>query len=228
MSLVQGSPSHEESEAGRATAGHEAEPAEGTWASLGEEAVPMRDPAELGLDREREDRVQAIVGSKPRRRLSISRPKAFAVASTIAFLALAGAVLALSRDGGGKPASPKSATTQASHDLASSPAHSPSAPAGHVAVGEAMSLVHRRPAAVHPKRERAKHRAKRARAKREKDETIDAAQGDPVLQPAPSPAPTVEEPAPVVEAEPTPEAPSSSSPPPAAESQAQEQFGFER
>jgi len=196
--------------------------------SLAEEAVPIRDSAQLGLDREREDRVRAIVRSKPARKLPVSRPKSLLTVATIAFLLLGSAVLALSRGGESESSSARSTAIQTGHDLASRPQPSPRVAASHAGVshrGGATSRAHRRAAAIRAKRER--QHATRARMKRRSRESQDAV-GEPAAEAATSPPPSVEESPPVIETEAPPPAPSTSTPPSTAESQAQGQFGFER
>jgi hypothetical protein len=227
VSLGQSSPSHEVSDVGRAAVDQEAQPSEGMGPSLAEEAVPIRDSARLSLDREREDRVQAIVRSKPARRLPVSRFKGFAMASTIAFLLLGSAVLALSRGGESESGSPRSTAIQPGHGFATRSRPSPRVAASRAGVshqGGATSPAHRRAAAVRAKRER--QRATRARMRRSSRESHEAAKEP--ARAAPSPPPSVEESPPVVEVEAPPSVPSPSTPAPTAESQAQEQFGFER
>jgi hypothetical protein len=228
MSLVHGSPSHEDDDC--TTVDRESVVPDSTWPNLGEDAVAVRDEAWAELDLEREDRVRAILRSKPARRVPITRSRAFAIVATIVLLGLGGIVLAQPGGSEGKSGSARSAASQIPQESGSGAKTPRSSALGPASLNrdqrhaqKATSLVHGRKKAKlatrHARRHRVHSRPKTARQDQASNTTSSP-------EPAPSPAP-VEEPAPVVQAEAPPSTPPTPTPAAAAEIEAQAQFGFE-
>jgi len=212
--------------AGRPASGERNAGFDGSWTALGEAAVPMRGAAQRKLDRDREERIRALL-EKPR--LGLPRPPARAlvfglagvVASTLLGIALAGPLAG--GNGGGSPGSVRtSARVAGTRPLASN------ANAGVALLRKARVAARtRRRAAI-----RADRQAARRRARQRGEQRKAAGRAKPHRQPAPTREPLAS-PDEVAESTPPPSEAIPSAPPPegptsSAQSQVQREFGFER
>jgi hypothetical protein len=194
--------------------------------SLAEDVVPMRATAERELDRDREERVRAVVAG---RRRALPRPSSRGLALGAIGLAATLLVLALNTtlgSGGGNPHSPSQAVT---------PQHRGSNSAFHRQLhADAQSLrrsravAHtRRRAAIRAKREAARRRAKRRSARKLAAHRTERAQRSARQElPASAEDSSAEAQAPAAVAS-TPPAPTSTQSS-TGSSQTQREFGFER
>jgi hypothetical protein len=208
--------------------------------SLGEEAVPLRDAALRELEGEREERVRALAGRRPRRlrrprltlpvprgRTSLFRLPVLGGAAVLALLVVVAAIAATGR-GGDRP-TPHSGL-QRGDLLTSASTQRPPATAASPSKAVQQAVRARRRAASRAQRKAARRLARRhERAGRptEKDRVAEAAAT--ASSPSPVPEPSADQPAEEVVEVPTESAPpNSEDTAPSAPEPVEREFSFEQ